>query len=43
MQEILLKVRYFEKGLSKYQKGLKNLILFFLLSPVPFDLRSYQK
>ena len=40
MQEILLKVRYFEKGLSK---SLKKLTLFFLLNPAPFNGQSYQK
>ena len=35
MQEILLKIRYFEKELSKP--------LFFLLNPVPFNGKSYQK
>ena len=40
MQEILLKIRYFEKG---YQKASKKLALFFLLSPVPFNGQSYQK
>ena len=39
MQEILLKIRYFERGLSKSLK----LILFFLLNPVPFNGQSYQK
>ena len=34
MQEILLKIRYFERELSK---TLKKLTLFFLLSPVPFN------
>ena len=40
MQEILLKIRYFDRGLSK---SLKKLILFFLLNPVPFNGQSYQK
>ena len=40
MQEILLKIRYFERGLSK---SLKKLTLFFLLNPVPFNRQSYQK
>ena len=37
MQEILLKIRYFERGLSK------TLTLFFLSKPVPFNGQSYQK
>ena len=40
MQEIILKIRYFERGLSK---NLNKLTLFFLLSPVPFNGQSYQK
>ena len=40
MQEILLKIRYFERGLSK---SLKKLTLFFLLNPFPFDGQGYQK
>ena len=40
MQEILLKVRYFERGLLK---SLKKLNLFFLSNPVPFNGQSYQK
>ena len=40
MQEILLKIRYFERGLSK---GHKKLTLFFLLNPVPFNGQSYQR
>ena len=40
MQEILLKIRYFERGLSK---GLKKSTLFFLLNPFPFDGQGYQK
>ena len=40
MQEIVLKIRYFERGLSK---SLKKLTLFFLLNPVPFNEQSYQK
>ena len=40
MQEILLKVRYFERGLSKV---LKKLTLFFLSNPVPFNGQSHQK
>ena len=40
MQELLLKIRYFERGLSK---GLKKVNFIFLLSPVPFNGQSYQK
>ena len=40
MQEILLKIRYFERGLSK---TLKKSTLFFLLNQVPFNVESYQK
>ena len=40
MQEILLKIRYFERGLSK---TLKKLTSFFLLNPAPFNGQSYQK
>ena len=40
MQEILLKIRYFERGLSK---SIKKLTLFFLSNPVPFNEQSYQK
>ena len=40
MQEILLKMRYFERD---YQKALTTLTLFFLLKPVPLNGQSYQK
>ena len=40
MQEILLKIRYFKKGLSK---TLKKLTLLFLSNPVPFNQQSYQR
>ena len=40
MQEIILKVRYFERGLLK---GLKTIISFFLLNSVPFNRQNYQK
>ena len=40
MQEILLKVRYFERGLSK---SLKKGNLFFFFNPVPFNSQNYQK
>ena len=38
MQEILLTVRYFERGLSK---SLEKVTLFFLLNPVPFNGQNY--
>ena len=40
MQEILLKVRYFERGLSK---TFKKVNFIFLSNPVPFNGQSYQK
>ena len=40
MQEILLKIRYFKRGLSK---TLKKSPLFFLPKSVPFNEQSYQK
>ena len=40
MHEIILKVRYFERGLSK---RLKKVTSFFLLNPVPFNRQNYQK
>ena len=40
MQEILLKVRYFERALSK---GLEKGNFIFLLSPVPFNSQNYLK
>ena len=40
MQEILLKIRYFERGLSK---SLKNGNFIFPLSPVTFNGQNYQK
>ena len=40
MQEILLEIRYFERGLSK---SLKKVNFFSLLNPVPFNEQSYQK
>ena len=40
MQEIILKIRYFERGLSK---SLKKVISFVLLKPVPFNRQNYQK
>ena len=39
MQEILLKTRYFERGLSKTFKKVN----FFLSIPVPFNRKCYQK
>ena len=40
MQEIIFKVRHFERGLSK---SLKNVTSFVLLNPVPFNIQNYQK
>ena len=40
MQEILLKIRYFERGLSK---SLKKLNLFFLSNLAPFNEQDYEK
>ena len=40
MQEILLTVTYFERGLSK---SLKKVTLFFLLNPVPFNVQNCEK
>ena len=40
MQEIILKVRYFERGLSK---SLKKVTSFVLLNPFPFNKQNYQK
>ena len=40
MQEILLTVRYFERGLSK---SLKKVTLFFPLNPVPFNGQNHKK
>ena len=40
MQKITLKVKYFERGLSK---SLKKVTSFFLSNPVPFNRRNYQK
>ena len=40
MQEILLTVRYFERGLSK---SLKKVTLLFLLNPVPFNGQNCKK
>ena len=40
MQEIFLKIRYFERD---YQKVLKKFNLVFLSNPVPFNGQSYQK
>ena len=38
MQEIILKIKYFERELSKSLKK-----VFFFSNPVPFDGQSYQK
>ena len=44
MQEVLLKIRYFERGLSKtLSRGLSRSPLFFLPNPVSFNIQSYQK
>ena len=40
MQEIILKARYFERGLSK---RLKKVTFFLPLSPVSFNRQNYQK
>ena len=40
MQQILLNIRYFERGLSK---TLKKSTLFFLINPVLFNVPGYQK
>ena len=40
MQEIILKVRSFERD---YQKALKNVTSFFLSNSVPFNRQNYQK
>ena len=40
MQEILLKIKYFERGLSK---TFKKANFIFLSKPVLFDGQSYQK
>ena len=40
MQKTILKIRYFERGLSK---SLQKLTLFFVLNPAPFNWQSYQK
>ena len=39
MQKILLKIRYFRKGLSKSLK----VTLFLLSNPDPFNKQNYQK
>ena len=40
MQEIILKVKYFERGLSK---SLKKGNFIFLLNLVPFNRQNYKK
>ena len=40
MQQIFLKIRYFERGLSK---GLKKLTLLFLSNLVPVYRQDYEK
>ena len=40
MQEIILKIRYFERG---FQKALKMLNLFSFFEPVPFNGHDYER
>ena len=40
MQEIILKIRYFERVLSKRHK---KITFFFLINPVPFNEQDYEK
>ena len=40
MQKVILKVKYFERGLSKSPK---KVISFFLSNPVSFNRQNYQK
>ena len=40
MQEIILEIRYFERGLSE---SLKKVTLFYLSNPVSFNGQNYQK
>ena len=40
MQDIVLKIRYFERELLR---SLKKLNLFFLLNPLPFDGQDHKK
>ena len=40
MQEVILKIRYFEKGL---QKSFKKVNVIFSPNPVPFNEKRYQK
>ena len=40
MQEILLKIRYFGRGLSK---SLKKVNLMFSFKPIPFSGQSFQE
>ena len=40
MQETILKIRYFEKGLSK---SLKKFTVFFLSNSVPLNGQDYEK
>ena len=40
IQEILSKIRYFA---DDYQKALKNLNVYFLSNPVPFNGKDYEK
>ena len=40
MQEIIIKIKYFERGLSRC---LNKVELFFVLNSVPFNGQGYQK
>ena len=40
MQDVVLKIRYFERRLLR---SLEKLSLFFLLNPLPFDGQDYKK
>ena len=40
MQETVLKIRYFERGLSK---SLQRVSLAFFSKPIPFNRQNYQK
>ena len=40
MQEIILKIRYFERVLSKRHS---KITFFFLINPVPFGEQDYEK
>ena len=40
MQETILKIRYFERGLSKSLQGVN---FAFFSKPIPFNRQNYQK